>query len=167
VAYHNANIYSGYAARAYEVSLAVSALSTAGEEYIARVGFGDNVTGGADTEGAGHLYDRLNIGANLQLKTIKTAGGAGNTVVDCGAVPTAGTTGAEWSTWRGEISSGGTRFDAWVDQVQKSPVGGMANLPADQDSQIRANEIRRGYGAISETRLGSDTSISDDFEVMQ
>jgi hypothetical protein len=121
----------GGGCRAFEGAMSLSAISAVAEEYYFQFGIGNNVTGGAHTEGGFFLYDRLNINANMQVKTIRTAGGgAGNVVVDTGTQPVYGTTGAEWQHMRGEVSSDGLRFDAFLDKVQVSPVGGMAFLPA-------------------------------------
>jgi hypothetical protein len=124
------NNYIGSGCRAFETSQAISAISSAADEYIARYGIGDNITGGAHTEAAYFMYDRLNLGTNWQLKTIKTAGGAANTVTDTGVAPIYGTTGAEWQKLRIEIASSGARADGWIDNVLISPAGGQANLPA-------------------------------------
>lgn len=122
--------YIGSGCRAFETSQAISAISSAADEYLARYGIGDNITGGAHTEGAYFFYDRLNLGTNWQFKTIKTAGGAGNTVTDTGVAPVYGMTGAEWQKLRLEIASGGARADAWIDNVKVTAAGGQANLPA-------------------------------------
>lgn len=122
--------YNGSGCRAFETSQAISSISSAADEYIARCGMGDNITGGAHTEGAYFYYDRLNLGTNWQFKTIKTAGGAGNTVTDTGVAPVYGITGAEWQKLRIEIASGGARADAWIGNVQVTAAGGHANLPA-------------------------------------
>ncbi len=123
--------YLGSGCRAFEVSQSVSVLSDIAEEYIARYSVGNNITGGAHTEGAGFFYDRLTAGiVNWQLRTVKTAGGAGSTQTDTGIAVLAGTTGAEWQKLRGEINSAATRFDAFINNVQASPAGGLGTLPA-------------------------------------
>jgi hypothetical protein len=120
----------GAGCRAVEASLSLSAISAPAEEYIFRFGIGDNITGGAHTEGGYFLYDRAGLGTTLRLKSIKTAGGAANTVTDTGVQPIYGTTGAEWQKYRLEISSSGARLDGWLDNVLVSPAGGQGNLPA-------------------------------------
>lgn len=145
------NSLLGGGCRAFEGSMSLSAISAVAEEYYFQFGIGNNVTGGAHTEGAIFLYDRLNINDNMQVKTIRTAGGgAGNVVVDTGTQPTYGTTGAEWQHMRGEVSSDGLRFDAFLDKAQVSPVGGMAFLPAlTTNIKIISCGITKTAGATS------------------
>jgi hypothetical protein len=106
--------------------------SAVGEEYIARCGQGDNITGGAHTESPGYfLYDHLTAGiVNWQIRTCKTSGGAAATQVDTGVPITFdNNTGVLWQKLRGELNSAYTRFDAWINDILVSPAGGLGNLP--------------------------------------
>ena len=140
----------GSGCRAVETSLSVSVLSVAAQEYIARFGFGDNVTGGAPTEGAYLLYDRVTAGLDLwQMKTIKTAGGAGTTQTATAVVPVAGIA-AEFQKLRVEINSSASRADFIIDNVVTSPVGGLANIPAvTTPIKIALIDITKSAGATA------------------
>ncbi len=122
-------ILLGSGCRSMEVSQNLTNASTAADEYIARFGFGNNTTGGAHTEGAYFLYDRLTAGiTNWQCRTCKTAGGAASTQTDSGVVPVYSATLSQ--KLRIEINSTDSRADFWIDNVQVSAAGGLATLPA-------------------------------------
>jgi hypothetical protein len=121
------NGYLGSGCRAQEGSGSLSDISSTDDEYIARFGPGDNVTGGAHTNGCYFIYDRLNLGTNWWCKNIN---GAGNTLVDSGVQPVFNAGATLWQALRVEISSAAARSDFWIDRVNVSGVGGVSgNMP--------------------------------------
>jgi hypothetical protein len=132
--------YLGSGCRAFTASVGFCAISTATEEYIGRVGIGDNITGGAHTEGCYFLYDRLGVDIHWQVKGIKTAGGAANTVVDTAIAPLYSSSYDYYQRLRGEVSSAGTRFDAFINTTQVTASGGITNIPLTSTA-IRPFEI--------------------------
>lgn len=147
--YNDSNVQSliGSGARSFSCSLNVSALSTAGEEYIARFGIGDNITGGAHTNGVYFVYDRITNGDVWALKNINTT--SNNTVVTAVAPTTYGS-GTTWQNLRLEVSSGATRSDFWIDQVQVSGSGGLATyLPTSVNVKIANVCIAKSAGTTA------------------
>lgn len=128
----NSTSYLGGGCRSFETLQKISAISSAADEYIARYGIGNNLTGGAHTRGVYFLYDRLGSGVNWQLKNINVAG---STLVDSGVAPLYGTGISGWQKLRLEVDSAVTRSDFWIDNVQVSAAGGVTtNLPATNDA---------------------------------
>jgi len=131
----------GLGCRAFEGRVSVYGLSTAAEEYIVRFGFGDNITGGAHTEGCYLIYDRYNGGGaaqpNWMIRHVKTAGGAGTSTANSNIAVTADT-GDLKQKLRLEINSSGNRVDYFIDNVQASVAGGVtANIPTVNSVQLR------------------------------
>jgi hypothetical protein len=115
--------YLGGGCRAVEGLFSVSALSAVAEEYIARFGFGDNVSGGAHTNGCYFLYDRLTYG---DLWVMRCINAGGNETIATAVAPTAGATGAEWQKLRVEIDALDERADFWIGKTKVSAAGGLA-----------------------------------------
>lgn len=144
-----ANVYSahiylllGSGCRAVETSQNLNAISTVADEYIARFGFGDNITGGAHAEGAYLLYDRLAAGiVNWQMRTVKTTGGAASTQTDTGVAPIYNTDGSAWQKLRVELNSLETRADFFIDNVLVSPSGGLTTVPGTTVQTVKMANI--------------------------
>jgi hypothetical protein len=117
---------AGYGVRAMTLSQAFLALSTAGDEYIARYGFYDNTVGGAPVNGAYFLYDRATFGDVWVLRNINVAG---NLTVPTAVVPVIAP-GTNWQKLRVEADSSATRSDFWIDNLRVSAAGGLnTNMP--------------------------------------
>lgn len=162
LAYHSLRgSYLGSGCRAVEYLQSLSAISSAADEYIARFGLGDNLTGGAHNNGVYFLYDRFNGGgAPITTWQIRNINGAGNTTVSTAVAPAYDTTGATWQKLRLEVDSAAARSDFWIDRVQVSAAGGLAaNVPTTatalpiahfgitktEDAGVNARYIRSDY----------------------
>lgn len=102
-----------------------SGLSTAAEEYIARLGLHNNITGGAATDGVYFLYDRAATGDFYVTKTIAAAGG---TTTNTTAVQPS-TTFASPDSLAIEVNSAATRADFFINKVLQFTHAVAANIP--------------------------------------
>jgi hypothetical protein len=109
----------------------LDALSVVAQEYILRLGIGNNITGGAHTRGVHWVYDRLTWGDVWVMRCINAGG---NTSVATAVAPAADATGGTWQKLRLEVSSAAARADFWINNVQVSALGGITtNIPASTD----------------------------------
>lgn len=90
------------AGTAFEIGIKIGTLSTAGDEYVLRIGLGDSINASAHTVGVWFEYDRLNYGANWQRCTVD---GGAITRADTGIAVATG-----WVRLRCEIASGAAEF---------------------------------------------------------
>lgn len=145
------NVHFGSGCRAFTASVGFTVASAVADEYIGRLGEGDNITGGAHTEGSYFFTDRLNIGDDhWQFRDVKTAGGAGVTTIDTGISPLYSATFDNFQRLRGEVSSNGARADAFINATQVTPGGGVANLPATSTTikQLTGSITGSAYASV-------------------
>lgn len=110
-------IVLGTSSRAVLARTKLPTLSTVAEEYIARVGFGDNIVGGAHANGVYFLYDRATHGDFWVLRNIDAGG---NETVVTAVAPS-----SSYKKLRIEVASDSSRSDFWIDNTQLSPAGGL------------------------------------------
>jgi len=110
---------------AVELRTWFNSLSTAGEEYICRAGFGDNITGGAHANGVYFIYDRAASGDFWVTRTIAAAGGSTSNISTI--VPSINS--VIPNALRVEVSSTGARVDFFVSKTLLFTHSIAANIP--------------------------------------
>jgi hypothetical protein len=111
------NVVLGSGCRSCGGELQISNLSDAVQEFVLRIGFGDNIAGGAHTRGVYLLYDRATHGDFFVCRNVDVAGN--DTFVSAEAM-TAGV-----NVFQIEIASDLSRTDFFVNKARISPVGGL------------------------------------------
>jgi len=133
------SIYLGSGCRAFETSTVLYQLSVAAQEFIFRLGPGDNITGGAHTNGCYFVYDRATWGDFWVCRNINAAGN--NTLVTA-VVPAVSIVGVGWQKLRLEIDSVASRTDWFINNAQVSPAGGLnTRVPLPATAGVRAANL--------------------------
>tara|TARA_R110002126_G_C10490983_1_gene504798 strand:+ start:41391 stop:43250 length:1860 start_codon:yes stop_codon:yes gene_type:complete len=127
-------------------------LSTATDEYICKVGFGNDITsGGLGNSACGFRYDRVGDGVNWRCIT---RNGGTETNTDSGVVVLASATGTNMVSLSFTVNDDGTSVEFFIDGVSV----------ATHTTNIPTNNARVGYGVEMEAtaytslepRLGVD-----------
>jgi hypothetical protein len=117
--YNNGSFRLGGGEYTFETDLLIPLLSTVGEEYITRLGFGDNYAGDHN-DGVYFEYDRL---TNVNWLMCAANGGV-RTKTDTGVAVAAG----GWIRLKVVVNTAGTSAAFYIDGVYVGAV--VANLPA-------------------------------------